>query len=203
MVPAAVGLLTLNGLAIAQELRGGVTSFAEQSAIAASVLTTAFYVLLVAVYLRRAPAKATDSSRLGAAAAITASWLPFSIPLLDGGTSAPSVLVVANAMILAGLLWSVVSLRTLDRSFSILPQARALVEHGPYRFVRHPLYLGELVAIAGIALARFSIPAAMAVVVLAVLQGVRIVREEAVLEATLPEYAAYRARTARLVPGVF
>jgi protein-S-isoprenylcysteine O-methyltransferase Ste14 len=39
---------------------------------------------------------------------------------------------------------------TLFRSFSIVAEARELKVTGPYRFVRHPVYLGQLLAQAGI-----------------------------------------------------
>jgi len=39
--------------------------------------------------------------------------------------------------------WSIWSLR---RSFSITVEAGELVMHGPYRWVRHPVYLGEILA---------------------------------------------------------
>ena len=37
------------------------------------------------------------------------------------------------------LAWSILSLR---KNFSVLPEARALAQRGPYRIVRHPMYLG-------------------------------------------------------------
>jgi protein-S-isoprenylcysteine O-methyltransferase Ste14 len=43
--------------------------------------------------------------------------------------------------------WGIWSLR---RSFSITVEARALVTHGPYRWVRHPVYLGEIMAAAAV-----------------------------------------------------
>ena len=44
----------------------------------------------------------------------------------------------------------------LGRSISILP-ARRLVTSGPMPFVRHPLYLAEIVALAGVALEYWSV----------------------------------------------
>jgi len=38
----------------------------------------------------------------------------------------------------------------LGKSFSIMPQARRLVIGGPYRFVRHPLYFAEELAVIGV-----------------------------------------------------
>src|SRR4051794_15104946 len=46
---------------------------------------------------------------------------------------------------LAGLALASAALVTLGRSFALLPRGRPLVASGPYRLVRHPAYLGELV----------------------------------------------------------
>jgi protein-S-isoprenylcysteine O-methyltransferase Ste14 len=58
-----------------------------------------------------------------------------------------------------------------------------LVEEGPYRFGRHPIYLGALAALAGVALATGQPFAALAALVLAVVVARRLVpREEAALQ---------------------
>ncbi len=69
--------------------------------------------------------------------------------------------------------------------------------------VRHALYLGDLVATLGIVLTRPSLTGLGVWLLLAALLALRVVHEEKVLAATLPEYAEYRRRTARLVPGLF
>ena len=45
-----------------------------------------------------------------------------------------------------GLVLAVWSLATLGKSFGISPADRGLVVKGPYRWIRHPMYLGELVS---------------------------------------------------------
>jgi len=45
---------------------------------------------------------------------------------------------------------------TLWRSFSIVPEPRELKTNGPYRFVRHPVYLGQFIAQAGVLLLAFQ-----------------------------------------------
>jgi len=85
----------------------------------------------------------------------------------------------------------------------MMAEARRLVTSGPYRFVRHPLYLAEELAIIGISMQFFSLSTAFVLVVQIAFQLRRMYNEEAVLAATFPEYAAYQARTARLIPGIY
>lgn len=53
------------------------------------------------------------------------------------------LIVVGNAL-------DVWAYTTLMRSFSIVAEARELKTGGPYRWVRHPVYLGQIVAQAGV-----------------------------------------------------
>ena len=84
-----------------------------------------------------------------------------------------------------------------------MPEARRLVTGGPYALVRHPLYAGEAVAVAGLAM-QYAAPWSYVILGLQyAFQLWRIVNEERVLRAAFPDYAAYAARTARLIPGVY
>lgn len=166
------------------------------------VLTLAFYLLMIVLYLQRGSAKATTSSVPAKLAALAGCWLPLGVPLLNDPTDDPRLLVLANAVLVVGLAGSVWSLRTLGRSFSVVPQARTLVTSGPYGVVRHPLYSFELVALLGLVLAGPTLAAAAAWAAVLAVQLYRSVHEERVLETALPEYAAYRRVSYRLVPGV-
>lgn len=84
-----------------------------------------------------------------------------------------------------------------------MPEARKLVTAGLYSSIRHPLYLAEAVATLGVFLQYRSLAAALLVAAQFAVQLWRMYEEEKVLEAQFPDYAAYRARTARLVPGVY
>ncbi len=64
--------------------------------------------------------------------------------------------VIASLLSLVGTGISVFALAHLGRSFSLMAEARRLVTTGPYRIVRHPLYIFEAVASLGVLLQFFS-----------------------------------------------
>jgi len=100
----------------------------------------------------------------------------------------------------AGLLGWAAALATLGRSFGIVPADRGLVRHGPYRFVRHPIYAFEALFFLGYLMA---VPTPRSFIVIAVwsmLQVARIVREERILGG----YEEYRQRVRwRVLPGIW
>ena len=87
--------------------------------------------------------------------------------------------------------------------FSILLQARCLVTHGPYAHIHHPLYLVETIAILGLTLSYRQPWAGLIFLASFVVQLVRINFEEDVLTRVFPEYAAYKCRTYRRIPGLY
>jgi protein-S-isoprenylcysteine O-methyltransferase Ste14 len=115
-----------------------------------------------------------------------------------------SAAVTSSVLILAGNFLSVMVIRRLGGSFSIMAEARGLVTGGPYALVRHPLYLVEEIAVIGVFIQVASWPAALFFAAHLAFQLQRIRNEEAVLSRTFPrDYQAYAARTARLIPGVW
>jgi protein-S-isoprenylcysteine O-methyltransferase Ste14 len=69
----------------------------------------------------------------------------------------------------------------LGRSLGIAPADRGLVRHGPYRFIRHPIYAFEALFFLGWLAAFPTAWNAMIIAVWVALQVARILREEAII----------------------
>ncbi|MBI3099388.1 MAG: isoprenylcysteine carboxylmethyltransferase family protein [Planctomycetes bacterium] len=125
-----------------------------------------------------------------------AAFCPESRLVLDQpwGGAAVQILLCAGT---AGLWISLLSLR---RSFSVSVEVRSLVQGGIYRWLRHPMYLFEIVSTAGFTLLRLSPVSVAALVLFTAAMIVRANAEERLLLAHVPEYAAYRSRTWALLP---
>ena len=129
-------------------------------------------------------------------------------PPLDETPEVRLVRQVGYGILLAGLLLLFASSAALrnSRSFSALPRpidSGSLVVAGPYRFVRHPIYCGLILAGIGSALIRESLLVGVLTLVLSVVLDLKRRREEAWLLKRYPDYAAYRARTKALIPAVY
>ena len=109
------------------------------------------------------------------------------------------VRVLGIPILLAGVAVFVWASRTLGSSFTAYPRPLpegVLVEHGPYRFVRHPVYGAGLLVLLGYGLLT-SVVATAAVPAIAVLWWLKSSVEERHLAARFPEYADYRRRVRR------
>lgn len=136
---------------------------------------------------------------------VTALAGTFFFTLLAIPRTQPSVaqLIVGSLLLCVGTCCAIIALSKLGRSFSMMAEARKLVTTGLYSVVRHPMYLSEQIAIAGIVIQNLS-PYALALFTIHLwLQIQRMKYEERVLEKTFPDYSDYKKRTARLVPLVY
>lgn len=83
-------------------------------------------------------------------------------------------------------------------------RGHAVVSTGPYRYVRHPMYLAILVFIVGASLLLGSAHGLFFVLLCAAMLAYRAVLEEHTLQADLPAYAGYKAKVKyRLIPYVW
>jgi protein-S-isoprenylcysteine O-methyltransferase Ste14 len=142
---------------------------------------------------------------LGAAMLATPAWLPdLMTRRIMTGPDSPALGTVFVAI---GLGFAVLGRWYLGRNWSAavtVKQDHTLIRTGPYRFVRHPIYSGMVLALFGTALAtgepRAFIGAAL--ILLGFVLKLRL--EEARMRETFPaEYDDYARHTARLIPGVY
>jgi protein-S-isoprenylcysteine O-methyltransferase Ste14 len=110
---------------------------------------------------------------------------------------------VAAALAVGLGAWAVGTMGLRRLRVTPAPSADArLVTRGPFRWIRHPIYAVVLVYLAAlVADAPTLLRAALWLGIGVVLWG-KMGLEERLLEARFAEYAAYRKRTHRLIPGV-
>ena len=89
---------------------------------------------------------------------------------------------------------------TLRGSFSVTVEARRPVMRGPYRWIRHPVYFGEILTTAAVTLWRFSWLNALIFALFVTIQLLRAGWEEKKLGRVFPEYRDYAVRTFWFLP---
>jgi len=152
-------------------------------------------VAMVLFVVRRDPSKV--AGKLDGAIALAGT---FSASFLKDAGQLQDAELVPTAIQLAGLAGWGIALMALGRSFGVVPADRGLVRHGPYRFVRHPVYAFEALFFLGYLLAVPTLRSFIIIPIWATLQIIRIVREERIIAG----YDAYRETVRwRLIPFVW
>jgi protein-S-isoprenylcysteine O-methyltransferase Ste14 len=106
-------------------------------------------------------------------------------------------------LFLPGLIIALLSFIALRHSFAVLPSVRGIVTNGPYRWVRHPLYLGEAIYVLGMMLLAYNLLSILGYLVCIALMMARIQMEERKL-LTQEEYREYALRVRyRLLPYIY
>jgi protein-S-isoprenylcysteine O-methyltransferase Ste14 len=167
-----------------------------------SFCLASFYMLLALLIMTRSPAKAQADGLMPRVAAFVGTYLPWTITFF-GQTDQALPNLLSTACVLTGMIMMLVTIRHLGGSFSLVPQARSVVQTGPYRWIKHPLYFSEQIAILGVVL-QYLTPVTVIVFVLHIgVQVCRILYEEDLLRRNCPEYSSYEASRWRLIPCVW
>lgn len=126
------------------------------------------------------------------------------VVVLTGDLSNPLLATGGLAIAAAGAGISLAGMRSLGSNLTPLPEplpGAVLVSTGPYRWVRHPIYSGIVLTLAGVGTAAGSLPGLAATGVLGVFFWFKAGYEESRLCLQVAGYAAYQRRVrGRLVP---
>jgi protein-S-isoprenylcysteine O-methyltransferase Ste14 len=165
--------------------------------------TLAFLLLIVATTVSRLPPRRSAEGIEPRVSALLGAFFTLTLIVLPPVETSAELRLVSTALVLVGCSLCVCCLFWLGRSFSVMAQARRLVTGGPYRFVRHPLYVCELVTLTGVILGNLSLQSVVVAAVALAFQYRRIINEERVLECVFPEYKSYAIQTPMIIPQLF
>lgn len=135
--------------------------------------------------------------------ALAGTFLPMSFILLRYHQPQPAITLICSVILVVGGSLTVWTWLHLGRSFSLMAEARKLSTSGPYRLVRHPLYLFEQMSVVAVCILYASPVATLILAVQIACQLQRIANEERLLSQTFPEYVAYRKTTWKLIPRIY
>jgi protein-S-isoprenylcysteine O-methyltransferase Ste14 len=136
---------------------------------------------------------------------ITVRWLPR--PLMTQLTPvSPWTLDLGHVLCVLGLFFTFWARRTLGGNWSsevTFKQGHELIQAGPYRFVRHPIYTGLLVMLLGTVFCLGTVSSWVGFFSIGLAFWIKLNQEERLLLRHFPDsYPAYKARVKALVPFV-
>ena len=112
------------------------------------------------------------------------------------------MLIESAGFFLAILAIYVVKIRNVNVTPTV-KQGSELVTSGPYRLIRHPMYIAQLIAVLPLVIDYFSWYRLAAIIILFVILLIKIEYEEKQLIAHFPEYIEYRKKTSKMIPYVY
>jgi protein-S-isoprenylcysteine O-methyltransferase Ste14 len=130
------------------------------------------------------------------------------VPSLFVGTHWKAVFSLGIAVWLGGIFLRLYSIRILGRFFTFdvaIANGHRIVEQGPYRWLRHPSYLGSLLSQVGFGMTLTNwLAMLLPVCCVATAYAYRIpIEEQALVRGLGSDYSDYMRRTWRLIPFVY
>lgn len=184
-------------------------------------LVTLLFILFLFAYIFRKPAKSLARSPKEILLPAICAGLPFLVmlaprfihdiellkflktplkPLLIENLLPDSYDISGLTIMAIGEAITVLGMMYLRSSFSIFTEVRDFVRTGIYQFIRHPLYLGEILSLWGFAILAPSLWVWGGTVLFTVIQSYRATREEKKILGVYPEYADYKKKAGFLWP---
>ena len=120
--------------------------------------------------------------------------LPFAIQINQ------SVPLVIRGLSMLGVVVAIWTIFTLGKAFDVSPADRGLVKHGPYQWIRHPMYASELFSVGVMVMVDLSLWNVLVTILLTATLLLRIRWEEKIIHGYLTYGQQVRSR---LLPGVW
>lgn len=115
--------------------------------------------------------------------------------------------IIYNLIIIAGILvgiWAILAMRGGKLNISPdLKDGATIIREGPYKWIRHPMYLAVLTVMLGITLVDPNPARWILLIVLTINLVVKMHHEEKLLQARFKEYPGYQKSTKRILPFVY
>ena len=162
------------------------------------------HLLVLGIALTRRPPEVRDHSLPASAAVVIAYAYPYAqVVYLRWVPGEPAWPLGGLILVTLAALLSFASLLSLGRRFGVFPALRGLMTRGPYRLVRHPMYLAYVIADIGYNLQEWNVGTALLVMAGWISLLYRIQAEERVLsqDAGWSDYASLVRY--RLIPGLW
>jgi len=162
------------------------------------------HVMVLAIALTRRSPEAQDRSLLSGAAVFVAYTYAYAQVLWLGWVHGTAAWPAGGLVLVSlGACLSLASLFTLGTSFGNRPALRVLATMGPYRLVRHPMYLSYVLADIGYNLKEWNPGTALLVIVGWAALVYRIVAEERILSRAAGWSSYATVVRHRLLPGIW
>lgn len=117
--------------------------------------------------------------------------------------------MIGLMMAFIGPIFSLIAIREHSVRNTIMPRVvptpnskAGLIESGPYKTIRHPIYTGVILTTFGTAIAHGHVIIMVMSVGILIFFFVKSGYEEKLLEVAYPDYAKYRKRSGRFLPWV-
>lgn len=135
-------------------------------------------------------------------------FLPWVTPDLGHWPEPWNLIGTGLGLLLAGvgLLLALAGVISLGRSLTAVPYPKedaSLVEHGPFKVVRHPIYSGIIMGSLGWGLATNSLITLLMALLLFLFFDIKSRREEQWLQEKYTSYSDYQSRVRKLIPLIY
>ena len=190
------------------------------SAVVLVLVVASWFAFLIVFLIRPKPAQSPDKkrdtrSRTGVVvqgisfALVWAVHRPYFTPLISGNRNLEALLgLIAVVVAIGSVLFTMGAVKALGKEWSItarVVEGHKLATHGPYAWVRHPIYTGMLGMLIATGLAvSYLVVLMIAIAVFMVGTIIRVRSEDKLLRETFgASFDEYASRVSAILPGMF